>query len=532
MLRLKAAQFLRPPSAMEDWLYHSLSITFCLAVSLLLSSLRPVTGKPPLPPGPPLLSLIGPLIFLGRTNFSIERIISAARSRYGPVFTLYLLPSRPAIFVADHAVAHRALVQRGAAFADRPPANLPSRIFSSNQHNITSGAYGPLWLVLRRNLTGKVFQPSRLRRFAGARRRAVAGLVAGVTRQMSADGVVVVEGLLHRAMFRVLTSMCFGEGLAADGVVASVEALQREFLTSAIGFQVFGVCPAVTKLVFRRRWKRMLSLRHRQEELLVPLIRACRAQRDTAVAGDSAAVDSYVDSLLGLRIPEDGGTRNLTDGEMVSLCSEFLVAGTDSTAAVVQWIMANLVAQPEIQGRLRAEIRQVAGASIQEEHLPRMPFLRAVVLEGLRRHPPGHFVLPHAATETDGGGVTLEGFSVPRHTSVNFTVAGMGLDEAVWPDARRFRPERFLPGGEGADVDLTGGKEIKMMPFGAGRRICPGMALALLHLEFVVANLVAEFEWREVAGEPVEFAEKQELSVVMRRPLRASVVRCTRNERT
>ncbi|PUZ50123.1 hypothetical protein GQ55_6G034900 [Panicum hallii var. hallii] len=514
---------------MEDWLYYSVSITFCLAVSILLSSLRPVTGKPQLPPGPPLLSLIGPLLFLGRTNFGIERIICAARSRYGPVFTLHLLPSRPAIFVADHAVAHRALVQRGAAFADRPPANLPSRIFSSNQHNITSGAYGPLWRVFRRNLTGKVFQPSCLRRFAGARRRAVAGLVAGIARQMSGDGVVVVEGLLHRAMFHVLVSMCFGEGLATDAVVASVEALQREFLTAAISFQVFGVCPAVTKLVFRRRWKRMLSLRRRQEELFVPLIRTCRAQRGAAPGG-SAAVDSYVDSLLSLRIPEDGG-RSLTEYEMVSLCSEFLVAGADSTAAVVQWIMANLVAQPEVQARLRAEIHQVAGNCIQEEHLTRMPYLHAVVLEGLRRHPPGHFVLPHAAVPTateDSGGATLEGFRVPRHASVNFTVAAMGLDEAVWPDARRFRPERFLPGGEGANVDLTGGKEIKMMPFGAGRRICPGMALALLHLEWFVASLVAEFEWRELCGKPVEFSEKQELSVVMRRRLRASVVRCTR----
>ena len=73
---------------MEDWLYYSLSITFCLAVSILLSSLRPATRKPPqLPPGPQLLSLIGPLIFLGWTNFGIERIIRAAQSRYGPVTT-------------------------------------------------------------------------------------------------------------------------------------------------------------------------------------------------------------------------------------------------------------------------------------------------------------------------------------------------------------------------------------------------------------------------------------------------------------
>jgi cytochrome P450 len=286
----------------------------------------------------------------------------------------------------------------------------------------------------------------------------------------------------------------------------------------------------------------MLSLRRRQEELFVLLIRANRARRDAAPGDRSAAaVDTYVDSLLGLHIPEDGGGggggRNLTEGEMVSLCSEFLVAGTDSTAAVVQWIMANLVAQPEIQARLRAEIHQVAAGAcvvhIKDDDLPRMPYLGAIVLEGLRLHPPGHFVLSHAVAATDvvdeDGYATLEGFRVPRHASVNFSVAGMGLDEAVWRNARRFRPERFLPGSEGAGVDLTGAKEIKMMPFGAGRRICPGMALALLHLEFFVACLVAEFEWLEVAGEPVEFTEKQELYVVMRRPLRARVVRCTGN---
>jgi len=80
-------------------------------------------------------------------------------------------------------------------------------------------------------------------------------------------------------MFRVLVAMCFGEGLATDNdaIVAFVEALQREFVTSAIGFQVFSACPAVTKVLFRRRWKRMLSLRHRQEELFVPMIRASRA---------------------------------------------------------------------------------------------------------------------------------------------------------------------------------------------------------------------------------------------------------------
>ncbi|KAL6659013.1 hypothetical protein ACP70R_003053 [Stipagrostis hirtigluma subsp. patula] len=519
---------------MEDWLYYSLAATFCAALSLLLSSaLRrsPAAGKPPakpssLPPGPPAaLSLLGPFLFFLWTAIGIESIVRAARSWYGPVFTLYLLPSSPVVFVADHAVARRVLVQGGAAFADRPPANLATRIFSSNQHNITSGAYGPVWSVLRRNLTGRVLQPTCLRRYAAARREAVKGLIAGVARQMRAagDGVVVVHDLLHHAIFHVNVAMCFGEGLG-DDVVAAVTALQREFLTSVVGFQVFGTS-AITKVLFRRRWKKMLSIRRRQEELFLPLIRARKARREAA-GDDGVAVECYADSLLGLRIPEDGG-RNLKEAEMVSLCSEFLAGGTDSTVAVMQWTMANLVALPEVQAKLREEIRAVAGGDggvLQDEHLPRMPYLRAVVLEGLRRHPPGRFMIPHAATEE--GGAAVDGFLVPRHASVNFALGGMAMDEAVWPEARRFRPERFLPGGEGEDVDLTGSKEIKMMPFGAGRRICPGIEAALLHLQYFVGSLMAEFEWAEVPGEPVDFAEKLEMSVVMRRPLRAKVVPC------
>ncbi|CAD6266188.1 unnamed protein product [Miscanthus lutarioriparius] len=520
---------------MEDLLYYSLAIAVCIAIIPLLSSLQNsifsssivYIAGPTSASRNSIISVVAEILAIPKLK---TLVLSAARSRYGPVFTLYLLPSRPAIFVADHAVAHRALVQRGAAFADRPPASLPFRIFSSGQRNITSGAYGPLWRALRHNLTSKVFHPSRLGRFAAARRKALQGLVAGVVaQQMRGDGVVVVEALLHRAMFHILVTMCFGERLATDAVVAAVEALQREFLTSVLGFQVLDVCPALTRLLFRRRWKQMMSLRRRQEELFAPLIRACRAQRDAGDGVDDTT--TYVDTLLGLQIPEDGGVRNLTEGEMVSLCAEFVAVGTDNTATEAQWIMANLVAQPEIQARLRAEIHQVTAtggsAGVQEQDLPRIPYLRAVVLEGLRRHPPGHFAIPHAATgiDDDGGGLSLEGFLVPRRASLNFPLVALGLDEAVWPDPLRFRPERFLPGGEGADVDLTGAKEVKMIPFGAGRRICPGMALALLHLEFFVASLVAEFEWLQVPGEPVEFAEKQELSVVMRRPLRATVVR-------
>jgi cytochrome P450 len=112
---------------------------------------------------------------------------------------------------------------------------------------------------------------------------------------------------------------------------------------------------------------------------------------------------------------------------------------------------------------------------------------------------------------TDGG------YAVPRGAEVNFMVAEIGRDETVWKVAREFQPDRFLDGGEGCGIDITGSREIKMMPFGAGRRMCPAYSLGIHHAEYFVARMVRDLEWRP----PVE---EVDFTVVMKRPLRARLV--------
>ena len=112
---------------------------------------------------------------------------------------------------------------------------------------------------------------------------------------------------------------------------------------------------------------------------------------------------------------------------------------------------------------------------ITEEDLQTMPYLKAVVLEGLRRHPPGHFVLSHSMTKD----VELEGYLVPKDAIVNFMVDEMGWDPKVWDDLMDLKPGRFQ---EGEEMDITVRREIKMLPFWAGRRVCPGSSLSLFHL--------------------------------------------------
>uniref|UniRef100_A0A0D9X4G6 Cytochrome P450 n=1 Tax=Leersia perrieri TaxID=77586 RepID=A0A0D9X4G6_9ORYZ len=520
---------------MEDWLFYSLTTLLCLACSLLLRAraspaAAASSSSPPLPPGPRPVPVLAPLLFLARRDFDIEPTLRRIASEHGPVFTFAPLGrARPTIFVSARGPAHRALVQRGAAFASRPrggggPA---SALLTSGGRNVSSAPYGPTWRALRRCISSGVLNPARLRSFSAARRWVLDVLISQIRRDSGAgeegnsSPVMVMEAFQY-AMFCLLVYMCFGDG-AGEEKVREIEALQRELLGNFLSFQVFAFLPPLTKLVFRRRWRKLVSLRRRQEELFVPLI---HARREISAAADAVADECYVDSLVKLRIPadeeENAAGRELTDGEIVSLCSEFMSAGTDTTATALQWILANLVKNPSFQRNLRDEIAGVVSDSgeIKEEDLNSMPYLKAVVLEGLRRHPPGHYVLPHAVEED----TTLDGYRVPANTPVNFAVGEMGMDGEVWESPEEFRPERFLAGGEGDGVDLTGGKEIKMMPFGAGRRVCPGMALALLHLEYFVANLVREFEWREVAGDEVDLAEKLEFTVVMKKPLKAIAV--------
>nr|CAD1831183.1 unnamed protein product [Ananas comosus var. bracteatus] len=275
--------------------------------------------------------------------------------------------------------------------------------------------------------------------------------------------------------------------------IADIQAVQQFMLAAFTAFPVFAFFPTVTKLLFRKRWNACVATNQKQQEIFGALIRA-RQEQKLKQESDRIAV-AYVDSLLELRLPEEQG-RSLTDGEVVSLCSEFLSGGTDTTATALQWIMANLVRRPDIQTKLYEEIKTMVGTTerkeIDEKVLSSMPYLKAVILEGLRRHPPAHFVLPHTVTAN----MMLGEYCVPKGADVNFMVAEIGWEGKVWEDPMEFRPERFLEGGDGEAVDITGSREIKMMPFGVGRRMCPGYGLAMLHLEYFVSNLLWEFEWK------------------------------------
>ncbi|KAI3498006.1 hypothetical protein L1887_33692 [Cichorium endivia] len=514
---------------MEIWFVVVVSICVAALIRSLLFHRR--DGKK-LPPGPSFIS--SNLLLLTRSRLEFETILRNLKSKYGPLITLSI-GSRPSIFVGSHSLAHQALIQKGAVFSDRPR--------SFDLRNISLASYGPTWRLLRRNLASEVLHPAHIKSYSWARKWVLHILIGRIQEKKEAAGVTVVDHFQY-AMFCLLVLMCFGEKFD-ESRINDIARVQRDMLLR-IGsgrFTVLTTFPRLGKILFRNRWKEFQKLLGDRERVLIPLIKSrIEAVKSEPQFGDEQIV-AYVDSLANLQLPEEEGNNGnggkLTHKEMATMCNEFLNAGTDTTSTALQWIMANLVKHPDIQSRLYDEIVSVVGppppppspgvepeSVINEEDLKKMPYLKAVVLEALRRHPPAHFVLPHRVTKE----VELLGFIIPQGATINFMVAEMGLDPKVWDDPMEFKPERFLSNdGINGGFDITGSKGIKMMPFGAGRRICPGSDLALLHLEYFVANLIWYFRWTPPDGYQVDFSEKLEFTVVMKNPLQAQISPRTEN---
>ncbi|KAG6476941.1 cytochrome P450 89A2-like [Zingiber officinale] len=500
-------------------LFLFIPLSYCL-ITLVLTP-RPCNGTAKvrsLPPGPPPLPLVGNLLWLPPSFSRIGTLFTHLRAAYGPTVTLYI-GRRPAVFIMEGHVAQAALVHQSSAFARRPPPLGTSRALGSNVHTVNMTDYGPHWRLLRRAFASVALLP-------GARQWALEALVDDLTSASVAarENEVSPSEIFARALFRLFSLLCFGEELEESTLWAVREA-QVGIISLAVKLSVFNLLPKIVLVVFWRRWVQLVRLRRRLDDLLIPIIRA--RSRDQLAVLRCRSMPSYLDALLCVELEEEVRRRRLIEEEIVNLCSEFLNASTETTSAALQWIMANLVKQSHVQDKLVAEIASVMGANkstiIGEEEVKEMEYLKAVVLEGLRRHPPAHLLLPHTVAEER----EVAGYVIPEGAVVNFAVAEMGRDEAVWKEAMEFRPERFMEGGEGEGVDLTGVRGIKMMPFGAGKRLCPGMGMAMLVLQYVVANLVWRFRWVEVAGKEVELAEEPGLTVGIKHPFLARLVQRT-----
>ena len=172
------------------------------------------------------------------------------------------------------------------------------------------------------------------------------------------------------------------------------------------------------------------------------------------------------------------------------MLQDMYLAGTDSTATAVEWTITELIRHPHCMEKLQGELDTVVGKDrvISETDLPNLPYLQAVVKESFRLHPPAPLGLPHLSREP----TTVLGYDLPTNTQLFLNIYAIQRDPKYWPNPLDFNPERFI---EHPEIDVKG-NHIQFIPFGAGRRQCPGMSLGILLVQFGVARLVQGFHFR------------------------------------
>lgn len=429
---------------------------------------------------------------------------------------------RTMVIVTSSQLIHEALVQRGPEFASRPPDSPIRLVFSVGKCAINSAEYGPLWRSLRRNFVTELINPTRVKQCSWIRTWAMESHMKRLNSEAFDNGLFVeVMSNCRLTICRILICLCFGAKISEERI-KHIESILKDvmLITSP---QLPDFLPILTPL-FRKQMREAKELRKRQMECLVPLIRNRKTfvEKGQNPNSESEMVSpigaAYVDSLFGL---EPTGREQLGEQEIVTLCSEVISAGTDTSATTAEWAMLHLVLDQEIQEKLYIEIVATVGKDglVKEEDVEKMPYLDAVVKETLRRHPPGHFLLSHTAIKD----TKLGGYSIPAGVYVEFYTAWLTEDPDMWLDPGEFRPDRFLE-GDGVGVDVTGTRGVKMMPFGAGRRICPAWSLGMLHINLLIARMVHAYKWLPVPGAPPDPTETYAFTVVMKNSLKAVIL--------
>ncbi|OVA01065.1 Cytochrome P450 [Macleaya cordata] len=496
--------------------YQPFFTVAALLISALIFFLTSKNKSKPLnlPPGPPGWPVVGNLFQVANSGKQFFQFVRDMQPKYGPIFTLKM-GARTMIIISSAELVHEALVEKGQVFASRPPENPTRTIFSCDKFTVNSAVYGPVWRSLRRNMVQGMLSSSRLREFRNVRVSAMDRLIDRIRDEAGSNcGAVWVLKNVRFAVFCILVSMCFGVEMDGE-TVERIDQMMKKVLM-ILDPRLDDFLPILSPLFAKQR-KRAMEVREEQIKTLVPFIEKRRLALQNPGSDKTAATFSYLDTLFDLKI--EGRKSATTDNELVTLCSEFLNGGTDTTATALEWAIARLIENPKIQSRLYDEIKSTVGdRKVDEKDVDKMVYLNAFIKELLRKHPPTYFSLTHAVIEP----TTLGGYDIPPGVNVEIYLPPISEDPKFWSDPDKFNPDRFLSGKE--DADITGVTGVKMMPFGVGRRICPGLSMAMIHITLMLARMVQEFEWNALPSQrTIDFSEKTEFTVVMKNTLQAVI---------
>ncbi|WVZ14320.1 hypothetical protein V8G54_011886 [Vigna mungo] len=436
-------------------------------------------------PGPKPLPIIGNLHMLGKLP---HRTLQSLAKTYGPIMSLKL-GQIPAIVVSSPQTAELFLKTHDIVFASRPKTQA-TEYLSYGSKGLAFSEYGAYWRNARKVCTLQLLSASKVEMFAPLRRQELGVLVKSLKNSAASGEVVDLSLLLGELMENIVFKMVLGR---AKDDRFDLKLLIHEVMNLIGLFNLADYMPWLGVFDPQGITKRLKKTAKLFDELLEQII---QEHESNPYGEDQNRNMDFVDILLSLMHQPDD-LQNHQDAidrtNVKAIILDMISAAFDTSSTTVEWAMSQLLRHPTVMKRLQQELEHVVGMNrhVEENDLEKLSYLNMVVKETLRLHPVGPLLVPRECRED----VTIDGYLIKKKTRVMVNAWAIGRDPKVWDKAEIFNPSRF----ENNDVDVRG-KDFRILPFGSGRRVCPGIHMGLTTINLVLAQLVHCFDWKLPLG--------------------------------
>ncbi|XP_039133154.1 cytochrome P450 71A1-like [Dioscorea cayenensis subsp. rotundata] len=459
------------------------------------------------PPSPASLPFIGHLHLLLPIPY---RALHSLSLIHGPIMLLRL-GQIPTLILSSSSSVRSMTKSHDIAFSSRPNLKVPRQLVY-NSKNISFSPYGPYWRQSRKLSVLHLLSTKRVLSFRPIRNSELYIMLSNISNH-SLSGPINLSETIYFFTTNILCKVAFGQSISEE---SQCRMLHDSISEAAMLFSAFSADDYFPSLKWLNMFSNLDSKIAKIFKKLDGFITS--VVEDHLIAGVRDKDDDnadLVDILLSLQKNPPSGEFSPTMDEVKAIILNMLAAGTSTSFIFLEWAMSELIQNPKVMKKLKEEAKSVAGKDsvVTEENVNKMPYLKAVAKEVLRLHPPAPLLLPRETIED----IELEGYKIPAKTRVLINAWAIGRDPKSWDAPEEFIPERFI----NSDLDFRG-QDFEFIPFGVGRRICPGMQFAVATIEFALANLVHHFDWempKGLSAEDLNMDEAQGLTMHRKYPL-------------
>ncbi|KAL4649532.1 hypothetical protein ACB092_01G019900 [Castanea dentata] len=491
---------------------------FYLYFALILSTVFFITKllnhhNKNLPPSPFSLPIIGHLHLL---KLPLHQTLETLSLQYGPILSLKF-GSRSILVVSSPSAVEECFTKNDIVFANRPQSIAGDRL-SSNSTTLVWAPYGHLWRNLRRVSTIEIFSHISLQKSSIIREEEVYSLLRQLFKvsniePQKVDFKYLSSLLVSNIIMRMVAGKpCVGEEFACMDVGKKLLKEFKEAYSSGLSVNICDFLPILRWVGYKGLEKNMVRLQRKRDEAIRRLFEEIKLNNDNII--DVEKMRPLIETLFSLRKYEP---EFFSDDVIKSLTLTMFIAGTETTVTTMEWVMSLLLNHPEVLQKVKAEIDSQVGCErlINDLDLAKLPYLRCVINETFRLYPTVPLLLPHCSSAD----CTVGGFHIPRGTILLVNAWSMHRDPKLWEEPTKFKPERF--------EEINGEREgFKFIPFGIGRRACPGAGMAMRVMSLALGAFIQCFDWEMVGKEMVDMTSGFGFLMAKTKPLEAVCTPC------